>query len=133
MAQPIQIGIAGLGRAGYTMHCDELKGREGRFRIVAACDPLEDRCSKMAEAYSCKTYPGLVQMIADPEVELVDIATRSADHSQHAIMALEAGKWKSCGSSQRSRTAPHSKNQVKSAIYASLRGLLIPQANDNRK
>ncbi len=32
-------------------------------------------------------------MIADPKVELVDIATRSADHCQHAIMALEAGKY----------------------------------------
>ena len=40
MTQPIRIGIAGLGRAGWGMHCRELAGKEDLFQIVAACDVL---------------------------------------------------------------------------------------------
>lgn len=46
----------------------------------------------MAERYNCKTYEKIEDMIADPNVELVDIATRSKDHFDHAILALRAGK-----------------------------------------
>lgn len=31
MTVPIKIGIAGLGRAGWGMHCRELQGREDLF------------------------------------------------------------------------------------------------------
>ena len=92
MKQPIKVGIAGLGRAGWKMHCGELNGKEDMFRIVAACDVLEERRNKMKEMYGCKAYERIEDMIADPEVELVDIATRSRDHYNHAMMALQAGK-----------------------------------------
>ena len=92
MSQPIRIGIAGIGRAGWGMHCEELKGKEELFRIQAACDILEDRREKMRERYGCKAYARIEDLIRDPDVELVDIATRSCDHYRHAMMALEAGK-----------------------------------------
>lgn len=92
MTQPIKIGIAGLGRAGWGMHCKELVGREDKFQIVAACDVIQSRRERMEERYGCKTYERIEDMIADPDVELVDIATRSCDHLRHATLALEAGK-----------------------------------------
>ena len=92
MAEPIRIGIAGLGRAGWGMHCEELKGKEDLFRIAAACDILKKRRGMMAERYGCRTYARIEHLIADGEVELVDIATRSPDHFAHAMMALRAGK-----------------------------------------
>ncbi len=92
MKHAIKIGIAGLGRAGSGMHCGELNGREDKFQIVAACDVLKSRREKMEEQYGCRTYERIEDMIADPEVELVDIATRSKDHYDHAVMALQAGK-----------------------------------------
>lgn len=91
-ANPIQLGIVGLGRAGWGMHCGELEGKERRFQIVAACDVLEDRCAKMAERYGCATYTDVKGLIADPNVEMVDIATRSCDHYAHTMLALKAGK-----------------------------------------
>lgn len=91
-ATPVRLGIVGIGRAGLGMHCEELKGRERMFSISAACDVIEDRRSLMAERYGCATYERIDDLIADPQVELVDIATRSCDHFRHARMALEAGK-----------------------------------------
>jgi scyllo-inositol 2-dehydrogenase (NADP+) len=92
MTQPVKIGIVGLGRAGWGMHCEELQGREDKFQIVAACDILPGRCEKMAERYGCKTYARIEDLLADPDVELADIATRSCDHYAHARLALAAGK-----------------------------------------
>jgi len=90
--KPIAIGIAGLGRAGWEMHVRELRGREDEFRIAAGCDIAEDLRKRFAAAYPVPTYERIEDLIADPNVELVDIATRSADHYAHAVMALKAGK-----------------------------------------
>ncbi|HEY3325334.1 MAG TPA: Gfo/Idh/MocA family oxidoreductase [Planctomycetota bacterium] len=92
-AGPIRIGIVGIGRAGWGMHCKELEGKENMFKIVAACDVLADRREKMAAKYGCKTYESIEQLVADPDVELVDIATRSAEHLPHALLALKAKKY----------------------------------------
>lgn len=91
-ANPIRIGISGLGRAGWGMHAPELKGKESKFRIVAACDKDADHRKRFAGAYGCPVYQGIEDLIADPNVELVDIATRSTEHVRHARMALAADK-----------------------------------------
>jgi predicted dehydrogenase len=74
------------------MHCAELQGREDKFRIVAACDTAGARRDRMAERYGCATYRRVADLIADENVELVDIATLSTDHTPHALLALRAGK-----------------------------------------
>ena len=90
--QPIHVGIAGLGRAGWAMHRKEIEGSGGRFRIVAACDVIGERAARLSEAVGCAVRATVGELIADPAVELVDIATRSPDHVPHALAALEAGK-----------------------------------------
>jgi len=91
-AEPIRLGLAGLGRAGLGMHCQELKGKEDKFRFVAACDPMPERRRQMAARYACRTYETVEELVADPRVEMVDVATRSLDHYKHAALALKAGK-----------------------------------------
>jgi predicted dehydrogenase len=93
MADPIRVGLAGIGRAGWGMHCGELAKFEGKFEIVAACDIEQERIDMMAEKYGCATYTDFGEMLKDPNVELVSIATRSPEHTPHAILALEAGKY----------------------------------------
>ena len=92
MTSPISIGIVGLGRAGWGMHANELSGREHLFRITAACDLLPERRARMAERFGCQVYERIEDLASDPNVELVDIATRSVDHFAHAALALRAGK-----------------------------------------
>ena len=89
---PIRLGLVGVGRAGWGMHCAEIEDKKDRFQIVAACDSIEDRRAKMAERYGCKTYESVEELVKDPDVEIVDIATRSVDHFEHAKVAFEAGK-----------------------------------------
>lgn len=90
--EPVRVGIVGLGRAGWGMHSKELLARPETFRIVAGCDTLEDRRERLAEVVDCVTYASIEDLVADPIVEVVSIATRSCDHLEHAMIALEAGK-----------------------------------------
>lgn len=92
MSESIGIGIVGLGRAGWGMHCRELDERPEKFTVVAGCDEIGERRERLAERYDCSVYETLDDLIADPRVELVDIATRSMDHLEHASRALAAGK-----------------------------------------
>ncbi|HEX3026025.1 MAG TPA: Gfo/Idh/MocA family oxidoreductase [Clostridia bacterium] len=92
MSNPIRVGLVGLGRAGWGMHLSELEGKEDKFRIVAACDRIPERNELVKKRCACRTYGSIEELIADPEVELVDIATRSCDHYEHACMALAVGK-----------------------------------------
>lgn len=89
---PIKVGLVGLGRAGEHMHLIELKGKESMFQVVAVCDVIKERRERLAAQLGCKAYAKLQDLIADPEVELVDLATRSCDHVKHATLALKAGK-----------------------------------------
>ena len=90
--KPIQVGLVGLGRAGNGMHRPELRGRQDKFRFAAVCDVIEERTVPFAEEFGAKPYTRIEDLLADPDVELVTIATRSCDHFRHAKMALEAGK-----------------------------------------
>ncbi len=93
MSNPVKIGLIGLGRAGWGMHLAELKDKGEWFQFVAACDLIEDRRKAMEERFpGCRTYERVEDLIADPEVEMVTVATRSCDHYAHAKMALQAGK-----------------------------------------
>jgi len=74
------------------MHVPELEPRKAKFKIVAACDLIQGRLDMMAERFGCKTYKKVQDLVNDPDVEVVDIATRSCDHYEHIVMALKAGK-----------------------------------------
>ena len=89
---PIKIGMLGLGRAGNGMHRQELSSRTDRFQIYAVCDEIPERCDIFVKECGAKKYLSYEEMLADPEIELIDIATRSCDHYRHAKMALQAGK-----------------------------------------
>ena len=92
MSKPIRVGIVGLGRIGMSSHKDAYRKNPDKFQVVAACDLIPERYKKFESIFGCRTYDKIEDMIADPEVELVDIATRSCDHYKHARMALLAGK-----------------------------------------
>ena len=92
MSKPIKVGVVGLGRIGMSVHRTCLKNRPDKFQVVAACDLIQARVDRYVEEFGCKGYLNIEDMINDPEVEVVDIATRSCDHYKHSKMALLAGK-----------------------------------------
>lgn len=90
----IKTGIWGLGRAGHGMHVGEMAKFPKLFVVVAGCDTDPDRLAVYKEKQPpCRLYGHADAFLNDPEVELVSIATRSPDHTAHAIRALAAGKY----------------------------------------
>jgi len=92
MTKPVRIGLIGLGRAGNGMHRNELRPRGDKFHFTAVCDCIEERTTPFVEEFGSRPYTRIEDLLNDPEVELVTIATRSVDHFAHAKMALLAGK-----------------------------------------
>jgi scyllo-inositol 2-dehydrogenase (NADP+) len=90
--KPIRVGVVGLGRAGWSMQCDELDRYPEMFQVVAGCDTIKLRRENFTKRYDQPAYASIGKLIADPNVEMVSIATRSCDHFAHAKAALEAGK-----------------------------------------
>lgn len=94
MDNRIKMGLVGIGRAGTGMHIPEVLERPDKFTYVACCDIIPERMEKMRERFpEARPYSTIDELIADPDVELVDIATRSVDHFEHAKKALLAGKY----------------------------------------
>lgn len=94
---PIRVGILGLGRAGYGMQAAELSARKGKFEIAAGCDLSPARRKRFAHDYAgAKVYAAAEDLIADPSVELVSVATRTPTHVEWAVKALNAGKYVMC-------------------------------------
>jgi predicted dehydrogenase len=89
------IGIVGAGNiaelnvAGY-LH-------DPRCRVVAVCDPKEGRAAAAAAEWGVpKAYTDLAAMLADPDIQAVEILTPTNLHHDHVLAALAAGKHVSC-------------------------------------
>jgi predicted dehydrogenase len=75
------------------MQCTELDRRSDRFVVVAGCDTHEPWRVRFSDRYpDALVTNSLAEVLDQPDVELVSIATRSVDHYDHAMLALEAGK-----------------------------------------
>ncbi|MCK5844609.1 MAG: Gfo/Idh/MocA family oxidoreductase [Victivallales bacterium] len=93
MSKKLKVGIWGLGRAGNKMHAVELRKYENLYEIVAGLDTAEDRRSAFTEQYECEVFSDEEAFLADDSIDLISIATRSKDHTPHAIRALATGKF----------------------------------------
>ncbi len=94
MERKIRVGIVGLGRAGRMMQYGELMANPNMFEIVAGCDNSPDRLKDLPEGFAqAKLYDKYEDMLKDPNVEMIAIATRHRAHAPMAIQAAEAGKY----------------------------------------
>jgi len=91
MNTPIKFGICGLGRIG-VQHCRHFSEAEELYQAVAFCDLDPVRADGSAKAYGGTAYTDYTAFLANEEMELVVIATRSMDHARNAGQALAAGK-----------------------------------------
>ncbi len=61
--------------------------------VAAVSDLFPDRCAELARVCRCeKTYPSLEELVKDPAIEAVFVATDAPSHCRHAIEALKHGK-----------------------------------------
>jgi phthalate 4,5-cis-dihydrodiol dehydrogenase len=87
---PIGLGIAGLGMAGAVMV--QAATAHPDFVLRAAADPHGAPCAAFAFDHTAQTYGDIRDLVADPLVEAVYIATPHQFHASHAMLAAEHGK-----------------------------------------
>ncbi|MEA2710564.1 MAG: hypothetical protein QOF78_3165 [Phycisphaerales bacterium] len=88
----VRYAVVGLGRAGWGIHVHQLRGRADS-RIVSVVDPVEARRNEAVAEFGCKAYTSLGKMLAQAaDVDVVVVATPSADHGRDTRKALKAGK-----------------------------------------
>ncbi|NOY81563.1 MAG: Gfo/Idh/MocA family oxidoreductase [Kiritimatiellaeota bacterium] len=89
---PVRTGIIGLGRAGWGMIASALGARPEEFKIVAGADVIPGRVERLAAEFGAEGYADYRALLADPNVELVVVATRSNTHVSIGLDALASGK-----------------------------------------
>jgi len=87
----ITFGVIGVGRIG-TNHCRYFSSDQNKYELVAVCDTDPERIRSVSEQFGGKGYTDCAEFLADPEMELVIIATPSLDHARNAEQALATGK-----------------------------------------
>ena len=86
------IGAGGMGRAHLARIANDLSGGE----IVAVADINHDAAVSAAEPYGAKAYDSADELINDPNVDAVIIATFGKVHAPDVIKVIEAGKYVLC-------------------------------------
>ena len=94
MMQALRLGIAGLGVASTLF----LPGVEAypEARVVAAADRRPEALAAFAARYGGRTYGDVADLCADPEVDVVWIATPNQYHCEHTVLAAEHKKHVIC-------------------------------------
>ncbi|MEM9251467.1 MAG: Gfo/Idh/MocA family oxidoreductase [Planctomycetota bacterium] len=89
---PVRIGVIGCGSLTRSVHLPLLAGHP-HAEVVALAD-LDDNAREQAAslAPNASTYPDPADLLADPRVEAVIIATPTATHAQLAVDAFAASK-----------------------------------------
>lgn len=89
-----RIGIVGAGLIVENAHLPAY--RKAGFDVAGICDTQPDRAASLARSFGIADYPSLDALLADPTIDIVDIAV--TPHAQHEVArrALDAGKHLLC-------------------------------------
>ncbi len=105
----VNVGLIGIGAIGRLHFGCWKKSPQGRVVAIASRDPrkragdwaggefnLGDQASEKADLSGIAVYEHASALIADPNVQIVDICTSTPEHAPLAIAALRAGKHVIC-------------------------------------
>lgn len=85
-----RFGIIGCGRIA-PRHADSLAEIPGA-ELAMVCDVVENRARHFAEKYGVTYCTDYHELLANPDIDIVNICTPSGMHAQMTIDALKAGK-----------------------------------------
>jgi predicted dehydrogenase len=92
----LKVGVLGCGPIAQAAHF-ESAAKARNAELYAICDVADDLRERMAWTYGpAKTFRDYDEMLADPGLEAVIIATADAYHVPAAMAALQAGKHVLC-------------------------------------
>jgi len=81
------IGCGAIAR----IHAKAIEGIEGA-KLVGVYDYSYTCAEKFAQEFSCNAYKSLEEMLANPEIDIVNICTPSGLHAEQTIAAAKAKK-----------------------------------------
>lgn len=81
------IGAGGMGGRHAAAYAD-IPNAE----LVAICDAQSDRAEELAKKHSVKAYSDLEKLLADIDVDIIDICTPTTTHLENIRIAAAAGK-----------------------------------------
>lgn len=97
MADKLKIGIIGSGGIAQGCHMKGYAAMPDLCEIVAVCDVNPETAQQAAAKFSVsKTYTDFRELLKDPEIDAVSVATPNAYHLQPTVEALRAGKHVLC-------------------------------------
>ncbi len=89
--RPVRIGLVGLGAFG-ERHLAVLANLPNA-RVTALCSRTPERAAALASRYGvARCYTDYRDLVADPEVDAVDVCTRDWEHVEPSVAAAAAGK-----------------------------------------
>ena len=113
----IQLGLMGVGAVAQIAHIPALKRTEG-LELAALCDRDPEKAARVAAKFQIpRVHPRLDDMLADEQIDAVDICTPNFLHAPMASAALEAGKHVLC-ERPLARSAEEAANMAKAAKKA---------------
>lgn len=83
-------GIIGLGLIS-EVHANAIKEIDG-CRLVAGFDSQEERANAFGKEHHCRAYSDIDAFLADPDLDIVTIATPSGLHLEGALASAKAKK-----------------------------------------
>ncbi len=90
MYKALGFGLVGCGRISKN-HLESIKALPGA-KLAAVCDTDHEALDRCTDRFGCLGYQSFQDMLANSDINIVNICTPSGLHAQMAIDAIEAGK-----------------------------------------
>ena len=91
MCRTVRVGVIGLGWFG-EVHAETLAAMPG-VELAAVCTRRPQRLTEIADRFRVsRRFTDYRELLASPEIDVVDITTHVQDHREIAIQALRSGK-----------------------------------------
>ncbi|GBG09416.1 oxidoreductase [Paenibacillus agaridevorans] len=90
MFKQVRFAIVGCGVIA-DIHAQGINQLEETV-LSAVCDADEEKGRAFADKFGAKYYASYEEMLADPDIEVVNICTPSGMHPEHTMLAARAGK-----------------------------------------
>lgn len=90
MAEKLRFGIIGCGVIGPT-HAEAITSLPDA-ELVAVADIVPEKAQKLADKYHVKAYTSAQEMLANEQLDIVDVCTPSGMHGEFACMVMRAGR-----------------------------------------
>lgn len=86
----LKFGLIGCGRIA-PKHAESIVGLD-EAKLIGVCDVIPDRVDEFSRKYGGLPYYDYKELLVNPDIDIVNIATPNGSHAEIGIAAARAGK-----------------------------------------